>query len=107
LWISARNWTRGRVNPAIDPAGQARHDVATRFEIPGEISSIETFATGSGIRETAKDLWTRAAWIFAVPHRERIQTLVVHIWDSILDSSLKDRESSSILTQLTDNDVSC
>jgi hypothetical protein len=39
---------------AIDPASQARHDLTMRFEILGEISDIETFATGSGIREIAR-----------------------------------------------------
>jgi hypothetical protein len=38
----------------IDPAGWARQVLAMRFEILGEISSIETFATGSGIREIAR-----------------------------------------------------
>jgi hypothetical protein len=33
------------MNPTIDPAGRARHDVTMRFEILGEISGIETFAT--------------------------------------------------------------
>ena len=48
---------RGRlraIRPAIDPAGWARQVLAMRFEILGEISSIETFATGSGIREIAR-----------------------------------------------------
>jgi hypothetical protein len=38
----------------LDPAGSARQILAMRFEILGEISSIETFATGSGIREIAR-----------------------------------------------------
>jgi hypothetical protein len=38
----------------IDPSGWARQVLAMRFEILGEISSIETFATGSGIREIAR-----------------------------------------------------
>jgi hypothetical protein len=42
------------IRPAIDPAGWARQVLAMRFEILGEISSIETFATGSGIREIAR-----------------------------------------------------
>jgi hypothetical protein len=31
-----------------------------RFEILGEISGIETFATASGIREIVKGLWARS-----------------------------------------------
>ncbi len=42
------------IRPAIDPAGWARQVLAMRFEILGEISSIETFATGSGSREIAR-----------------------------------------------------
>jgi hypothetical protein len=39
---------------AIDVAGSARQGRFMRFDILGEISCIETFATGSGIREIAR-----------------------------------------------------
>jgi hypothetical protein len=52
------------MRPAIDPAGQARQVPAMRFEILGEISGIETFATGSGIREIARlrRIYGRGRW---------------------------------------------
>jgi hypothetical protein len=50
--------------PAIDPAGWARQVLAMRFEILGELSGIETFATGSGIREIARlrRIYGRGRW---------------------------------------------
>jgi hypothetical protein len=49
---------------AIDPAGRARQVLAMFFEILGEISGIETFATGSGIREIARlrRIYGRGRW---------------------------------------------
>jgi hypothetical protein len=59
-----RSVRSGDAHPAVDPAGQARHDVTMYFEILGEISSIETFATGSGIREIARlrRIYRRGRW---------------------------------------------
>ena len=55
---------RSTARPAIDPAGWARQVLAMRFEILGEISGIETFATGSGIREIARlrRIYGRGRW---------------------------------------------
>jgi hypothetical protein len=41
-----------------------RHDRAKRFEILGDISDIETFATGTGIREIARlrRIYGRGRW---------------------------------------------
>ena len=39
---------------AIDPARSPRQGLTMRFEILDEISDIETFATGSGIREIGR-----------------------------------------------------
>lgn len=52
------------IPPAIDPAGKARQVPAMRFEIFGEISGIETFASGSGIREIARlrRIYGRGRW---------------------------------------------
>jgi hypothetical protein len=49
---------------AIDPFQGARQAIAMHFEILGEISSIETFATGSGIREIARlrRIYGRGRW---------------------------------------------
>ena len=49
---------------AIDPAARARQVLAMHFEILGEISGIETFATGSGIREIARlrRIYGRGRW---------------------------------------------
>lgn len=48
----------------IDPSEGARQALAMRFEILGEISGIETFATGSGIREIARlrRIYGRGRW---------------------------------------------
>jgi hypothetical protein len=53
-----------RARPAIDPAEVARQGLAMHFEILGEISGIETFATGSGIREIARlrRIYGRGRW---------------------------------------------
>jgi hypothetical protein len=46
---------------AIDPSEGAWQALAMRFEILGEISGLETFATGSGIREIARLRKTQGA----------------------------------------------
>jgi hypothetical protein len=48
----------------IDPARRRRHHRIMRFEILGEISDIETFASGSGIREIARlrRIYGRGRW---------------------------------------------
>ena len=51
---SRRGHARSTRSVAIDPSEGARQALAMRFEILGEISGIETFATGSGIREIAR-----------------------------------------------------
>jgi hypothetical protein len=50
--------------PSIDVAGSARQGWGMRFEILGEISGTETFATGSGIREIARlrRIYGRGRW---------------------------------------------
>jgi hypothetical protein len=52
------------VRSSIDGPRQARHDQLMHFEILGEISNIETFATGSGIREIARlrRVYGRGRW---------------------------------------------
>jgi hypothetical protein len=49
---------------AIDRSEGARQALAMRFEILGEISGIETFAAGSGIREIARlrRIYGRSRW---------------------------------------------
>jgi hypothetical protein len=49
---------------AIDRAGRLRHDWPMHFEILGDISDIETFATGAGIREIARlrRIYGRGRW---------------------------------------------
>ncbi len=39
---------------AIDGSARLRHDLLIHFEILGDISEVETFATGSGIREVVR-----------------------------------------------------
>jgi hypothetical protein len=48
----------------LDLSGRSRHDPTMHFEILGEISDIETFATGSGIREIARlrRIYGRGRW---------------------------------------------
>jgi hypothetical protein len=52
------------VGLAIDQAKRGRHDLAMLFEILGEISDVETFAIGSGIREIARlrRVYGRGRW---------------------------------------------
>jgi hypothetical protein len=55
----ARRAARAAID--LDAAGGARQGLAMRFEILGEISGIETFATGSAYsrdRAAAANLWT-------------------------------------------------
>jgi len=48
----------------IDPAGPLCDEFQMLFEILGEISQIETFASGSGIREIARlrRIYGRGRW---------------------------------------------
>jgi hypothetical protein len=48
----------------IDPTCRDGHDPIMRFEILGEITDIEAFATGSGIREIARlrRIYGRGRW---------------------------------------------
>jgi hypothetical protein len=52
------------VSLTIDRIAWRRHDQPMRFEILGEISDIETFAAGSGIREVARlrRVYGRGRW---------------------------------------------
>jgi hypothetical protein len=61
---SRRGHARSTRSVAIDPSEGARQALAMRFEILGEISGIETFATGSGIREIARlrRIYGRGRW---------------------------------------------
>ncbi|MGB6955969.1 MAG: hypothetical protein WBE54_12080, partial [Bradyrhizobium sp.] len=60
-------WGRGlseALPDRLDPARAARQAFTMHFEILGEISGIETFATGSGIREIARlrRIYGRGRW---------------------------------------------
>jgi hypothetical protein len=48
----------------VDASPEVLHDRIMRFEILGEISDIETFAVGSGIRELARlrKIYGRGRW---------------------------------------------
>jgi hypothetical protein len=52
--FAPRNDVVGVYSANLDRSEGVRQVIAMRFEILGEISGIETFASGSGIREIAR-----------------------------------------------------